>query len=71
MGTSLVTWEEAIRGFVTHKKAVKAATTALWYLRYSTQLMKWAEAQNLSLGDFTKRSLLLYACQQTSGRLDT
>ena len=29
MGTFAVTWEEAVRDFITHKKAVKAATTAL------------------------------------------
>jgi site-specific recombinase XerD len=72
MGTSSVTWDEAVRGFYTHKKAVKAATTAIWYKRYATQLMKWAGSQNITLDSFTKRSLDEYLVfRKDAGKSET
>lgn len=54
---STVTWEEALRGFLLHKEAVRSLTTSKWYGFYCTNLVDWANGQNISLADFTKRHL--------------
>jgi site-specific recombinase XerD len=72
MGTFHLSWEEAVRGFYTHKRAVKAHSTAIWYLRYATQLKKWAEANNLSIDSFTKRNLDEYLVfRKEAGKSET
>ncbi len=57
MGTFTLTWEEAVRGFYTHKRVVKASSTAIWYLRYATQLQRWADSRKLSIDSFTNARL--------------
>ena len=52
-----VTWEEALRGFFLHKRAVRAQKTAKWYKTYATALVEWANSQGLTLDVFTKRHL--------------
>jgi hypothetical protein len=54
---SAVTWEEALWGIVLHKEAVRSARTSKWYGFYCRNLIEWANEQDLSLADFTKRHL--------------
>jgi len=68
----VVTWSEAVRGFVLHKKAVRSPRTAIFYRNYATNLANWADSQNLPLDAFTKRHLdefLVYRAEQ--GRSQT
>src|SRR5438270_874717 len=52
-----VSWEEAVRGFVLHKKAVRSLRTAAFYRNYTINLARWADRQGLRLTEFTKRHL--------------
>jgi len=71
-GFSGVTWEEAVRGFILHKKAVRAKGTARWYAAYTTSLMVWANAEQITLSAFTKRHLDAYLVHRTEiGRTPT
>jgi integrase len=56
-GLSVVTWDEALRGFVLHKRAVRAKETARWYANYCTQFVNWVKSQDIPLDSFTKRHL--------------
>lgn len=56
-GSSVVTWEEAARGFVLHKRATRAENTALWYETYIKALTTWAASRKIPLDQFTKRHL--------------
>ncbi len=58
--TSVVTWEEALRGFILHKKAVRSLKTALWYETYGKALTQWAREHGITLDRFTKRHLDAY-----------
>ncbi len=44
---SVVTWEEAMRGFVLHKRATRSLPTALWYETYAKALPLWANEQGI------------------------
>jgi len=57
---SSVTWEEALRGFILHKKATRSPNTAAWYETYAKNLIAWAKEQGISLDQFTKRHLDQY-----------
>ena len=59
-GLSVVTWDEALRGFVLHKKAVRAKATARWYSNYCSQFVDWVKTRDLPLDSFTKRHLNEY-----------
>ena len=52
-----VTWEEAHRGFILHKQAVRSRQTAIWYRHYVANLVSWANSQSIPLDSFTKRHL--------------
>ena len=52
--TSSLSWEEALKGFFLHKRAVREFKTAKWYRAYVNQLMLWAQPQDISLESFTK-----------------
>jgi integrase len=67
-----ITWNEAVRGFVLHKQAVRSLKTAYFYRSYVSSLAIWAESRPLSLSEFTKRHLdeyLVYRAGQ--GRTPT
>src|SRR5687768_13413565 len=69
--TSII-WDEAVRGFVLHKKATRSPKTARWYQTYCTNLSTWATTRGISLDSFTKRHLdeyLVYRAEQ--GRSQT
>ena len=54
---STVAWEEALRGFILHKEAVRSLKTAKWYGFYCANLVNWANEHDISLDEFTKRHL--------------
>ncbi len=54
---SSVTWQEAVRGFILHKKAVRAPGTALFYQNYCNSLANWAVQEKIPFDVFTKRRL--------------
>lgn len=63
----VVTWDEAVKGFILHKRATRSPKTAAWYETYCKLMMAWAQAQGLSLDQFTKRHLdeyLVYRAEQ-------
>ena len=67
-----VTWEEAVRGFVLHKKATRAPRTARFYRDYTRGLADWANAQPVPLDRFTKRHLDEYLVfRQEAGKSPT
>ena len=66
MQTPIITWEGALRSFLLHKKANRAESTVRFYRVQLTQLVKWANVNQVRLEDFGKRSLDAYL----SDRLD-
>lgn len=66
-GSTVVTWSEAVKGFYLHKKATRSPNTAIYYRKYVTRLLEWADAQSILLSEFTKRHLdeyLVYRADQ-------
>ena len=57
MDHTSITWDEALKGFVLHKKAVRALQTARWYETYTLRVVEWATGKSLNLASFTKRHL--------------
>lgn len=52
-----VNWEEAIRSFLLHEQATKAAKTVMQRRTCTTQLAHWCEDHDISLQDFGMRDL--------------
>ena len=51
------TWEEAVRSFLIHLKAVRARKTVLYYATQLGQLVLWAEQRKVPLESFGKRHM--------------
>ncbi len=51
------TWSEALRGFLLHLKATRATNTVRYYRVQLSQLVVWAEASNIPIDKFGKRSM--------------
>ncbi len=67
-----VTWNEAVRGFIPHVKAVRAKKTYLLYDSRLRMLRLWAESNAISLDDFGKRHLDQFLCERAdTGRSQT
>src|SRR5437764_11738212 len=67
-----VSWNDAVRGLVTHKKAVRSPRTASFYRNYVSNLANWAEDQGIPLDGFTKRHLDEYLVHRAAqGRKPT
>ena len=56
MGTSSVTWEEALRSFL-HLKAIRAVKTVRFYEVQLKSIIRWANAHQVALDRFGKRHL--------------
>ncbi len=54
------TWDEALKSFVLHYKAVRAAKTAYFYDVQLRGLVRWATEQQIPLEKFGKRNLDAY-----------
>lgn len=54
---STTTWGEAVKGFYLHKRATTSRNTAVWYRGHLSALVNWSEENDVSLDQFTKRSL--------------
>src|SRR5947209_7856386 len=67
MGTPPTTWEGALRSFLLHLKAVRAEKTVRYYKVQLSQLVPWANSQNISLDDFGKRILDEYLSYRLDG----
>ncbi|MCX6378789.1 MAG: tyrosine-type recombinase/integrase [Armatimonadetes bacterium] len=52
-----VTWEEALKSFLLHLKAVRAPKTVDYYQKELILLLRWANVQNIPLERFGKRHL--------------
>ena len=52
-----MTWYEAVRAYLIHLKAVRAANTVHFYETQLKMLSRWAEANNVPLDKFSKRHL--------------
>ncbi len=52
-----ISWEEAVRSFLIHLKAVRAHKTVLFYSVQLGQLTQWAEQNKIPLVSFGKRHL--------------
>lgn len=57
---SSVTWNEALREFLLHKQAAFAAKTVRYYRIQLTELIRWAEAEEILFEDFGKRHMDRY-----------
>jgi site-specific recombinase XerD len=56
-GSSSVSWDEALRGFVRTQKASKAEKTARFYEMYMRGVVRWSKAQQITLQRFGKMDL--------------
>src|SRR5579871_2659669 len=67
-----VSWEEALRGFLIHYQATRAAKTVRFYKTQLTGLIRWAEEHSIALESFGKRHLDEYLVyRQESGTSKT
>lgn len=56
-GSTLVSWDEAFKGFIRHQQAAKADKTARFYEMYVRGLVRWSKAQQIPLQRFSKLHL--------------
>lgn len=69
---SSVSWSEALREFLTHVEATRAAKTVRYYSIELRQLATWAEAERIPLDQFGKRNLDRYLVdRQRQGKAQT
>jgi site-specific recombinase XerD len=54
---SSISWDEAVRDFILHLKAVRARKTVAFYVYELRVLSRWADAQDIPLSRFGKRHL--------------
>ncbi len=57
LATSQTTWEEALRSFLIHLKAVRAPKTVYYYETQLSMLWQWVQQHPISLEKFGKRHL--------------
>lgn len=51
------TWQEALKDFLTHMKAVRAPKTVRYYQVQLTNLVRWVDSQGIPIDHFGKRHL--------------
>ena len=64
-----VTWDEALRSFAIHLKAVRASKTVIYYQNHVKLLARWCETRNLSIQAFGKRQLDEYLSERSDAGL--
>jgi integrase/recombinase XerD len=61
-----VSWEEAVREFLLHKRAAYAAKTVRYYEVQLKELVRWAEAEGVAFEHFGKRHMDRYTAFRIS-----